>query len=410
MIIANSANIFAYLFQFTMGRYLSVEAFGVLNSVSSLGVIAGAITGIIPYVVAKYVIEYKDDTEIASLLVWNIFKFTFVFAFLITIMVTIFIENIDSYLQLNDYVPIYIFLLSLISGIFLSVFFGVMQGLLMYIRVSVKMASSAIIKFMFAFTLVVVFNYSYNGALAAAIFSNIFIGIWVYMIVNKQIKFYKPENVSLPIGTYKKMLIYSLPVGLMWLAIALLTNMDIILVKHYSGPIEAGEYSVAAIIGRIAVFLPAVLLAVLFPQVSQNSKDGKSSVDTIITVMILTLVLSSGFTVFVYFFPEFIITTLFGDKYRAGAEVLLIITFAMALVAVLSVLFNFFLAKHIYSFLYYTWAILIGLGCVIILYMHDSPIQIATAILYGIIILVAVNIIIMFYYYYKERIAIARTS
>jgi O-antigen/teichoic acid export membrane protein len=410
MIIANSANIFAYLFQFVMGRYLSVEEFGVLNSVNSLGVVAGAITGIIPYIITKYIIEFKDNKEMASLLVYVIFKFTFFVTLLIVSLVVIFIDEIDGYLNLNDHTPIYIFIGSLVTGVFLSIFFGVMQGLLMYIRSSIKSASMALFRFIFAFVLVGLLGYGYNGALGAAIFSNLLIGIWVYSVVNKKIKFYKPKNISLPKGTYKKMFRYALPVAFMWFAIGLLTNMDIILVKHYTSATEAGVYSVAAIVGRIAVFLPGVLLAVLYPQVRQNVKDGKSSVNAIITVMILTLGLSGTFTVLVYFFPEFIITTLFGDKYIAGAEVLVIITFAMALVAVLSVQFNFFLAKHIYIFLYFTWSILLGLGSVIVFFTHDSSIQIATSILYGIIVLVTVNTMIMFYYYNKERVAIAKTS
>ena len=87
IIIANSANVFAYLFQFVMGRYLSVEDFGVLNSVNSLGVVAGAITGIIPYIVTKYIIEFKEDKKLASLFVWNIFKFTIFITFVMSILV-----------------------------------------------------------------------------------------------------------------------------------------------------------------------------------------------------------------------------------------------------------------------------------------------------------------------------------
>ena len=389
MIVANSANLFSYLFQFFMGRYLSIEDFGVLNSVNSLGVIAGAITGIIPYIVAKYIIEFKENEKMASLFVWNIFKFMFVITSLISLIIIIFIDNISNYLNLIDNIPIYIFLAAMTAGVF---------------------ASIALFRFIAALILVGYLGYGYNGALFAAVIANVLISVWVYQIVNKKIKFYKPKNIKLPKDTYKKIFIYAFPVALMWLAIGILSNIDIILVKHYTNDIEAGEYSVAAIIGRIAVFLPSVLLAVLFPQVSQNSKDGKSSVSTIITVMMLTFILSGGFTLFVYLFPEFIITLLFGEKYLGGTEVLLIITITMALVAVLSVLFNYFLAKGIYSFLYFSWIIILGIGYEIIYYMNSNSMQIATTILYGTIVLVIINIFILFYHYYKERIISERDT
>jgi len=409
VIIANSTNIFAYLFQFMMGRYLNIEDFGVLNAVNSLGIIGGAIAGILPYIIVKYIIEFKDDKLMASLFIFNIFKFTIFITFIMSVMTVIFVDDIDRYLNLNDNTPIYIFLFSMITGIILSVFFGVMQGLLMHVRSSIKGAYNAILRFIFAFIFVGLLGYGYNGALGAAIFSNLLTSMWVYSVVNKQIKIYKPIGIALPKGTYRKMFMYALPVSLAWFAIGFMTNIDIVLVKHYSTAIDAGEYSVAAIIGRIAVFLPGVLLVVLFPQISQNHKNSVSSVKTIVFIMILTLLLSLGFTFFVFLFPELIITTLFGNRYVGGAEVLTIITLAMALVAILSVLFNFFLAKHLYSFLYYTWFVIGCFGFIIEKYMHNTPLEIAKAILYGMIVLVVVNSFIMFYYYNKERKSIENT-
>lgn len=403
LIIANSANIFAYLFQFVMGRYLSVEDFGVLNSVNSLATLIGSLIGIVPYIVAKYIIKFKDNKELSSLFLYKTFKFTIFLSLVISILIYLFISDIVNYLNLKDSIPIYIFLLSTITSIIVSIFYGIMQGLLMYVRSSIKSSSHAILKFIFAYVLVVFIGYNYNGALFANVLANIFVGIWVFTVVNKHIKFKNSKNIALPKGTYLNILKYAIPLTFSWFLIAILTNIDLILVKHYLNETEAGEYSVTAIIARIAIFLPSVLLAVLFPQVLQNSKDGKSSISTIIIVMILTLILSGGFTFVVALFPELVITILFGEKYINGAEVLVVITFAMALVAVLNVLYNFFLAKHIYSFIYCSYAILIVTLLSITFYMHNSSLDIAKAILIGSISLVVTNSLLLIYYYFKEK-------
>lgn len=366
-----------------MGRYMSVEDFGVLNAVNSLGILVGAFLGVIPYVVSKYIIEFKNDPQMSTKFLWDIFRFTTVTMIALSFGVIVLADSIKNYLNLSEYLPIYIFLVYLVSGVMMSVFFGVMQGLLLYVEVSIKGALVAFLRLILAVMLVVWLGYSYNGALFAAMIANIVIGVWVYTIVIKHIPFLQTHNARFSTQKYKEMAVYAIPVALTWLAIGIITNIDVVLVKHYTSEIEAGEYSVAAVISRIAVFLPGVLLSVLFPQILQNNADSKSSMGTLYTVMGLTLLLSFGFAFMVHLFPKFIISVLFGMKYLGASQEVVIITYAMALVAVISVLFNFLLAKQLYSYLYVTFLVIIITGLYIYFMMHHNAMEIAQTILYG---------------------------
>src|SRR3972149_2017554 len=49
---------------------------------------------------------------------------------------------------------------------------------------------------------------------------------------------------------------YFFPVGTTVLCFMVLTNIDLILVKHFFTPMEAGYYSIAQIVGKIILFLP----------------------------------------------------------------------------------------------------------------------------------------------------------
>lgn len=404
LIIANSANLFAYLYQFIMGRYLSVESFGILTSVNSFGIMFSAFFGVIPYVVSKYIIEFKYDNDLVSIFLKKVLSFTIYTMIFLSFLSIAFIDKIASYLNLKDHIPIYIFIAYLFAGVILSVFFGAMQGLLMYVKVSIKGALVSFLKLFFGVIIVVWLGYSYNGALFASFLANTIVGIWVYLIVIKYIPLKKINDKELPKATYKKASIYALPVGLTWLIVGLMTNIDIVLVKHYVTDFEAGEYAVASVISKIAVFLPGVLLSVLFPQVSQNNVDGKSSKSTLIIVMGLTLLLSFSFVGFVWLFPESIITVLFGKKYIGAANVLVLITLAMAFVAVISVLFNFLLAKHIYGYLYITSIIICIFTYIIFEYMHGSSMEIILAILYACLTILILNILYLFYFQLRGRI------
>ncbi len=381
---------------------MSVEDFGVLNAVNSLGILVGAFLGVIPYVVSKYIIEFKNDLEMSTKFLWDIFRVTTGVMIILSLSVIVLADSIKNYLNLSEYLPIYIFLIYLVSGVIMSVFFGVMQGLLLYVEVSVKGALVALIRLLLAVILVVWLGYSYNGALFAAMVANVIIGIWVYTIVIKHIPFVRTHNTKFSIQKYKEMAIYAIPVALTWLAIGIITNIDVVLVKHYTSDIEAGEYSVAAVIARIAVFLPGVLLSVLFPQILQNNADGKSSLGTLYTVMGLTLLLSFGFAFIVHLFPEFIISVLFGAKYLGASGEIVIITYAMALVAVISVLYNFLLAKRLYSYLYVTFLGIIVTGLYIHFMMHHNAMEIAQAILYGCATILLANSLLLMYYYFVE--------
>lgn len=381
-----------------MGRYLTVEAFGILTSVNSLGMMFSTFLGVLPYLISKYVIHFKHDEELMTLFVQKIYWFTIYIMVFISILSVVFTSEITGYLNITDSLPVYLFVAYLFAGVLISIFLGVMQGLLMYIKVSVKNTLVALLKLLFGIAIVAGLGYSYNGALFASLLANIIVGFWVYLTVIKEIPLRRKISKNLPTGTYKEIVKYAFPVGLTWLAIGVLTNVDIVLVKHYTSSIEAGEYAVASIIAKIAVFLPGALLTILFPQVSQNNVDGKSSVNTVLTVLIFTLLLAGGFSIIIYFFPEFIIVKLFGVKYINAADELVIASFAMSLVAVISVIFNFLLAKNLFNYLYITFFIIFLTGLTVYMGTNEKSLDIIKVIFYGCLAILVSNTLLLFYY------------
>ena len=79
----------------------------------------------------------------------------------------------------------------------------------------------------------------------------------------------KVSSEPLPNGIFRDMANYFGPVFLSTTTIIILGTIDIALVRHYCSPEEAGLYATAAILGRIALFLPGALIAVLFPSAAK---------------------------------------------------------------------------------------------------------------------------------------------
>ncbi len=68
---------------------------------------------------------------------------------------------------------------------------------------------------------------------------------------------------------------YLAPVGVGLVAIALLTHVDILVVKARFSAHDAGAYAAASAFARVAFFLPATILAVLFPRTAARQARGE---------------------------------------------------------------------------------------------------------------------------------------
>jgi O-antigen/teichoic acid export membrane protein len=68
---------------------------------------------------------------------------------------------------------------------------------------------------------------------------------------------------------------YAIPVGLTLFFFMVLTNIDLILVKHFFMPIEAGYYSIAQMVGKIVLFLPLPIVMVMFPKLASLKMENQ---------------------------------------------------------------------------------------------------------------------------------------
>ena len=192
---------------------------------------------------------------------------------------------------------------------------------------------------------------------------------------------------------------YSIPVVLTWGTLVIISYMDIPLVKHYFDEYQAGIYSSASIIGKIGYFLPTVLLHAFFPEVINNDKLGKSSIPLLSFMLGITLLICASYVLVVFFFKDFLITLLFGGRYLMACEYLTRITIFMSIVGVITVLFNFFLAKEIYYYLYVSMIVMI-LGALSFFFVKmNSPNDVLNIFLYLSTSLLLTTVLYTFYRY-----------
>ena len=393
-IIVNMGNIFSYLFQFAMGHLLTSHDYGTMNALLSFACIISAPFAVIPIVMANFTANYASCNKIKHIayITKRSFKFMAIFGFIVFIAGCLLMGKIGGYLKIAAAVPILIIIVQSATGLISPVFIGVLQGLKRFTFYSLSIASFASLRFFIGLLLVGVIGMKLNGALLAGLIAGLF-PLFLSFIFLRDVIFIKtnpvPQNSS---KIFKEMLIYAIPVFLTYIGVTFLTNMDMIMVKHYFTAAETGTYSAAVVIGRIAYFLPATIVAVLFPVVSAEHARGENTHKFLWVSLFLTFLISGSVAVVFYMFPGFIVKILFGAKYLPAQSLLKITVFSMMFLSLITVVANYSLAKRKWLFLV---PLLIGvvLEPVIIYLFHLSLKRVALSVM---ILMAVVFAIIVF--------------
>ena len=401
LIIANFASVAQYASQLILGRYLKVVDYGIFNAVNSLSLVVVPFVAVMPFIVSKYLIRYQDNIDLRNILLQKI-KFVVLFSNLFLFVSLYLLANhIRLFLKIDSLTPIYIFIVLISLNVTYTLYDSVLQGLRMYVTRAMQSTVLVLLRLLLILVLVVYLSYSYNAALFSQVFATIIVLAFIYFFTRKITRLTN-KNIHVPRGIYKEMFHYSIPVAITYGILIIISYMDIPLVKHYFEEYQAGIYSSASIIGKIGFFLPTVLLHAFFPEVMNNDKLGKSSIPLLAFMLGITFLICSSYVLVVFFFKEIMINLLFGEKYLLAGEYLTRMTIFMSIVGVITVLFNFFLAKEVYHYLYISVFILV-LGVFVFVFSEmNSPNDILDIFLNVSSTILAATMLYTFFLYRKH--------
>jgi len=373
LLIINTASGFNYLFQVAVARKLSIEDFGIFNSLNSLVVILFAPFSIVAIIFSRSAAQLstKSISFIKTLLLTGLKVMAIVgaVAFFCGIIAVPFLKQ---YLHIPLSLPIIFMLIQWSLSFLVPVAMGILQGLKRFGAFGLGSGSYSITRLLMGLLLVVVLGWGVNGAILAEVIGTIAVvslGFWFLRDVMRSIQ--KPLEENL----WKDMRRFSIPTALFTTISLLLVNVDIIMVRHFC-PDEAGLYAVASILGKICLFLPATFNYVLFPEAVLANEAGKEGSRFLWITLGLTLLFAGGAAFIFYTFPSQVIAIFFGIKYQEAAPILQYISLSMALMAMTNVIATNSMAYSQFSFL---WPL--GGGMIICLILmnifHDSSLQIA---------------------------------
>ena len=139
---------------------------------------------------------------------------------------------------------------------------------------------------------------------------------------------------------------YFFPVSLSLFSFTVLTNIDVILVKHFFSPLEAGYYSIAQVVGKIFLFLPSSLAIVMFPKSTASYVTNKGSKRTLYKSLLLGAIMCGGGVILCFLFPDLALKFLTSQVNPLSRNLVGLFSLTMSFYALVWITINYFLATH----------------------------------------------------------------
>ena len=381
------SSFFNLLYQLTMLRLMPKDKFASLNSLIALLAILAVPAAAFTTMVTKHVSAYNARKKLEHLkAVWRKMAVdTFCFSLIVFILIVLLRRNIASFLHLDSLGSITILSLIFFLVCLSSVVTGGLQGLEKFKWLAIIGVVAGFSKLLFSVALIKSISDALLAGLTGFLLSTTIGIVFCLWPLRFLMKGESKEKIEM-----KQLYAYIFPVLIVSLCFTLVTNIDLVLVKHFFLT-EVQDYSIAQMIGKIILFLPGVIYAVMFSRVSGLHALKTNSRKILERSLLYTFVLSFSAVAAYNLFPEVIFGLLAG---QATKEIVLLGRFfslAMLFYALSNVLFVYQLSVERYDFI--RPLVIIALAQIIaICLFHTTTIWVLGIMLAGSVLMFGLNL------------------
>lgn len=332
---------FRYLYELSMGMMLPPAQYGALFSLISLLMIVSIFSQTIQTSIAKFTSKFNVEGKPGRInYLWKTsLKRTLLFGVASFLILVLLSPLISKFLNIDNNWYCVIVFSSFIFAFAFPANLGVLQGMQRFFPLGLSTALVGFLRLSIGVLLVSLGFGLYGGLLCVPLtFLAVFVITLFFLSGLAKVGNEKVEVSGL--FSYA---------GLAMLAIAgfaVLTNIDVLLAKHYLSPENAGTYAAIGVLGRASLVAPMGIAIAMFPKTSDLFERGKGQRSILRKAMLLTILLGGGVVIVYWLFPEFVVNVLFGGKYPLAVPYIFKYGLAMFLFAISFLLMNFLLSLN----------------------------------------------------------------
>ncbi len=345
LITANMlANVLNFIFNIYLGRQLSLQLFGEISLFTSLlyltsvplGCFSATISHNIAYLYGKYskghARKYLDHMWNRSIAAGLIFTAGWA---LLSPFLTVFFKTQSPYLMMF-FAPLWV--ISVAS----ANYSGYLKGTLAFGKIAILAVVEALVRLLCAMALFALGLQQYIALAILCSFTATMIAGAVLTGKTSRIILEKKDRLF---NTF-----FFFTSSLNGISVITFLTLDIALVKHFMTPIEAGQYGLLSLVGKMTYFVGSLFAPFMIPLVSHNLGAKKDNRATFFLLFLLTFVFCLGSFVGLGLMGSYVVPFVFGAKTQAIVPLLVPYVLAMAIFTTSQPIVSYFQAKEKYSY------------------------------------------------------------
>ena len=375
-------NLFNLLYHFFMIRILPPTDYGHLNTLIALYMTISVPAGMVQIATTKFFSSFKVHNQYHQIigLGRHFLLLMSIVGLSLFLLIMFTSSHISSFFQISSRGSVILFGLSLMFAMVIPVPRGGLQGLQEFGLLAFNDIVNGGLKLALG-VLFVLLGWGVLGALGAVAISGFVTAFLSLFMLRSRIENGKkliggePGMEGVESFSVIEAYHFFFPAGTILMCFTVLTNVDVILVKHFFPPIEAGYYSIAQMVGKIVLFLPFPVVTVMFPKLSSSGDQENKKLSILGKSLITASILCGGAIMLSLLFPGPIIRILSGKMYPECIPMVRLFCINMTFFSLILVVLNYHLSTQKRGFLFPLFFFtLVEIGLIIL--FHNTLIQV----------------------------------
>ncbi|HEY6307555.1 MAG TPA: oligosaccharide flippase family protein [Candidatus Angelobacter sp.] len=324
-----------FAFNAVMARMLGPSRFGHVTASVTLLMLASSVTLSFQLVCAKFVARNQTPGAKAG-----VYRTLLGKAWMISLALGGALlaarMRIASYLNLPDPRILAVLAIGIAVYVPLGVRRGAMQGLCSFRRLSASFIIEAVTR-LFTATVLVILGYGVLGAVGAI--SAAVLAAYFFPPLGPELRVKTEAGDPASFGEGIQAIVF-------FVGQVIISNVDILLVKHFFAAELAGLYAAVALVGRLLYFASWSVISAMFP-VTAAVKQKEENPKVVLVPLLLVLVLAVAFILTLSLFPHLIIHAVFGVEFHQGEPLLALYAAATGIYSLSVVIMAYEMSRRI---------------------------------------------------------------
>jgi O-antigen/teichoic acid export membrane protein len=375
-----------YLYNLILGRILGPEQFADAAVLITFLLVLSFVAMTFQLATAKFSVIFEANLFISF--ISKVYKNAITVGISLGALIIIFSKQLQEVFNTSTSSMFVVFGIGVPLYFLMSVNRGVFQGKKAFKALSITYQTEMLSRLLITLGLLFLFNIESSLVIAIGILISFGFGLIPFKFENLNFK----TSVVIEASQTKLVRNFFIITAFYEFTQIIISNSDMLLVKHYFESYEAGLYASLALIGRIVYFTAWMFVMLLLPTVVQLKKEGKATAPILLKYVGYIATIASVIVLCCSLFPETVITLLFGKSYLAIAPLLWKYALATGLFAVSNIFAYYYLSLDRYIPVIFS-AIFGMLQMGLVIFFHESLEQVVHMQIVAMILLLVFQII-----------------